>query len=206
MSAERDELRELVERLPEEQVPAILVGGAQPARRVIRPSLLPLVGSGPRPHDAASVAEELLDEGSAVPRDFAEHGAIVAAALAETPTIASASNCSPACTWQEGGCWSPGTVIAEVGYSWRATPVRASRRCSSDAVADGDFELIDLVAADARRAASLVRTYSDLPLGTTDATVVAIAERLGATEVATLDRRHFTVVRPIHVNAFTLLP
>jgi uncharacterized protein len=48
--------------------------------------------------------------------------------------------------------------------------------------------------------------YVALPLGTTDATVVAIAERLGATEVATLDRRHFTVVRPAHANAFTLLP
>jgi len=36
--------------------------------------------------------------------------------------------------------------------------------------------------------------------------VIALAERLGATEVATLDRRHFTVVRPQHVSAFTLLP
>lgn len=29
------------------------------------------------------------------------------------------------------------------------------------------------------------------------AAVVAAAERLGATEVATLDRRHFTVIRPV---------
>ncbi len=34
----------------------------------------------------------------------------------------------------------------------------------------------------------------------------AIAERLGLTDVATLDRRHFTVVRPRHVDALTLLP
>lgn len=65
---------------------------------------------------------------------------------------------------------------------------------------------MDLVAEDARRAAALVRTYADMPLGTTDATVVAIAERLGLAEVATLDRRHFTVVRPAHVSALTLLP
>jgi hypothetical protein len=39
-----------------------------------------------------------------------------------------------------------------------------------------------------------------------DASVVATAERLGEPNVATLDRRHFTVVRPAHVEAFTLLP
>ncbi|GAA5767182.1 hypothetical protein Aros01_03684 [Streptosporangium roseum] len=52
----------------------------------------------------------------------------------------------------------------------------------------------------------LVEVYADLPLGVVDASVIAVAERLGLTEVATLDRRHFTVVRPRHVDAFTLLP
>lgn len=51
-----------------------------------------------------------------------------------------------------------------------------------------------------------VEQYADLPLGTTDASVVAIAERMGIEEIATLDRRHFTVVRPRHLNAFVLLP
>jgi predicted nucleic acid-binding protein len=71
------------------------------------------------------------------------------------------------------------------------------------AVADGDFELVDLTAADMRRAAQLVERYADLPLGTTDATVVALAERVDVREVATLDRRHFSVVRPNHVSALT---
>jgi predicted nucleic acid-binding protein len=48
--------------------------------------------------------------------------------------------------------------------------------------------------------------YADLPLGVVDAAVVATAERLGVTEVATLDRRHFTVVRPRHTPTLTLLP
>ena len=46
----------------------------------------------------------------------------------------------------------------------------------------------------------------NLPLGTTDATVIAICERLKLTEVASLDHRHFPVVRPRHVTALTLLP
>jgi predicted nucleic acid-binding protein len=51
-----------------------------------------------------------------------------------------------------------------------------------------------------------VRRYADFPLGFVDAVVVATAERLGLSEVATIDRRHFTAVRPAHVEAFTLLP
>jgi len=54
--------------------------------------------------------------------------------------------------------------------------------------------------------ADLVVQYADLPLGSVDASVVAVAERLGVTMVMTIDRRHFTVVRPRHVDAFTLLP
>jgi len=36
--------------------------------------------------------------------------------------------------------------------------------------------------------------------------IVAAAERLGVGTIATLDRRHFTVVRPAHKNAFELVP
>lgn len=73
-------------------------------------------------------------------------------------------------------------------------------------VAEGGFEPVDLTAADYARMAELVKQYDDLRLGTTDASVIALAERLGVTEVATLDRRHFTAVRPKHVDALTLLP
>jgi predicted nucleic acid-binding protein len=75
-----------------------------------------------------------------------------------------------------------------------------------DAVAAGDFEVVNLASADFARMAELVRRYDDLPLGTTDASVIALAERLGIDEIATLDQRHFRVVRPHHVEALTLLP
>jgi hypothetical protein len=56
------------------------------------------------------------------------------------------------------------------------------------------------------RIGELVWSYRDLPLGTVDASVVAAAERLGITQVATLDRRHFGVVRPSHAPVFEFLP
>jgi predicted nucleic acid-binding protein len=60
--------------------------------------------------------------------------------------------------------------------------------------------------ADWNRIAELVEQYEDLPLGIVDASVVAVCERLGESRLATLDHRHFSVVRPRHCEALTLLP
>jgi predicted nucleic acid-binding protein len=61
-------------------------------------------------------------------------------------------------------------------------------------------------AEDFDRMAELVREYADFPLGGTDASLVALAERLGASIVITLARRHFGAVRPRHLATFDLLP
>jgi hypothetical protein len=44
--------------------------------------------------------------------------------------------------------------------------------------------------------AALVRQYHNFPLGAVDAAVVAVAERLAAVRIATLDHRHFRAVTP----------
>lgn len=56
------------------------------------------------------------------------------------------------------------------------------------------------------RIAELVETYASFPLGGTDASVIALGERIGAQLVVTLDRRHFAAVKPRHCEAFELLP
>ncbi|MGH9076488.1 MAG: type II toxin-antitoxin system VapC family toxin [Acidimicrobiales bacterium] len=73
-------------------------------------------------------------------------------------------------------------------------------------LASGAFSVEAVAAADWLRIAELVARYRDLPLGTVDASVAATAERMAITDIATLDRRHFTVVRPRHVDAFRLFP
>jgi predicted nucleic acid-binding protein len=70
----------------------------------------------------------------------------------------------------------------------------------------GGLSLLDLPARWLLRVGELVRGYHDLPLGLVDATVIAAAEMLGEPKIATLDRRHFTVVRPAHADALVLLP
>jgi predicted nucleic acid-binding protein len=100
----------------------------------------------------------------------------------------------------------PTLVITEAAYliatrlGWQAEV-----RFLGD-LAAGSFVLEPLHAADPLRMADLVARYRDLPLGTVDASVVAAAERLGATDVATTDRRHFGVVRPAHTGTFALMP
>lgn len=100
----------------------------------------------------------------------------------------------------------PAPVVAEVGYLLGREAGPRVESLFLRSLADGDFSVVELMATDYARMAALVVTYGDLPLGTTDAAVVAIAERLKLSDVATLDRRHFTVVRPSHVDALTLLP
>jgi predicted nucleic acid-binding protein len=97
-------------------------------------------------------------------------------------------------------------VIAETAYLiGRQLGARAEAQFFR-AIADGDVHVESLTAADDHRIADLVDRYMDLPLGGTDASLIVIAERLDQSRIATLDRRHFTVVRPEHVSAFELIP
>jgi hypothetical protein len=73
-------------------------------------------------------------------------------------------------------------------------------------LAAGELLVEHVTAADWLRIAELVAKYRDLRLGTVDACVVALAERLRIATVITLDERHFRVVRPAHVEALTLVP
>jgi predicted nucleic acid-binding protein len=100
----------------------------------------------------------------------------------------------------------PVLVITEVAYLVATLlGTRAEVRFLGD-LAAGTLTPEPVVAGDWLRIAQLTARYSDLPLGTVDASVVTAAERLNITEVATLDRRHFGVVRPDHIAAFQLLP
>ncbi len=99
----------------------------------------------------------------------------------------------------------PQLVIAEVTYLiGTRLGAEAEVRFLGD-LAAGNLLPEPVAAADWLRIAQLVARYRDLPLGTVDGSVVAAAERLSVRAVATLDRRHFTVVRPT-IGVFELFP
>ena len=98
----------------------------------------------------------------------------------------------------------PITVLAEVcGMLAKHPDLEAD---FLDTVAHGAFAVESLTKDDTQRIAELARKYIDFPLGGVDASVLAIAERLGIVDVATIDHRHFRAVRPRHVAALTLWP
>lgn len=97
-------------------------------------------------------------------------------------------------------------VVAEAGWliDRQLGPVAEAGFYRS--IVAGDLTIETLEPGDWARVAELVDRYADLGLGGVDASLVAIAERLAVTTIATLDRRHFTVVRPAHCDAFELVP
>jgi predicted nucleic acid-binding protein len=98
----------------------------------------------------------------------------------------------------------PALVIAEATYFvWKRLGAPAESRFIRGI---GELDVEGPTGKDFERMADLIDQYADFPLSGTDASVVALAERLGAAVVITLDRRHFGAVTPRHCEAFELLP
>jgi uncharacterized protein len=100
----------------------------------------------------------------------------------------------------------PAPLIGELDWLGRARGRLFVTDLLLGSVLDGSLSVAELDLEDWERVRVLVGRYSDLPLGVFDASVVAVAERLEQPAIATLDRRHFSVVKPRHVRRFELLP
>lgn len=98
----------------------------------------------------------------------------------------------------------PALVVAEATYFVGSRLGASAEAAFLTGVGELDVEAP--AADDWSRIAELVEQYADFPLGGTDASIVALAERLDASVLITLDRRHFGAVRPRHREAFELLP
>ena len=97
-------------------------------------------------------------------------------------------------------------VIAEAAYLIDRQLGAQAEAALYESIISGELEVTDLGREDWERIAELVAIYADMRLGGTDASVITLAERLGTTRIATLNHRHFRVVRPRHAAAFELLP
>jgi len=98
----------------------------------------------------------------------------------------------------------PALVVAEVSYL-------AATRLGAEVEAKFISALSDLdvdspPSQEWKRIAELILCYANFPLGATDASVVALAERLQTPYVITLDRRHFQAIKPSHCETLQLLP
>jgi uncharacterized protein len=100
----------------------------------------------------------------------------------------------------------PAPVLVEVDY-WihqRLNPGALVALLTD--IEDGAYVVADLVVSDYARVRELCDRYADSDIGFVDAAVLAIVERLNEPKLATLDRRHFGLLRPRHRESIDLLP
>ena len=97
---------------------------------------------------------------------------------------------------EDPGAWVlPWAILPEVDYLLdNHVSTRAQRAFLRD-LATGAFQVEWGEDADIARAQELCHRYASLRLGLVDAVVAAVAERLGAAAIATLDLRDFGALR-----------
>lgn len=89
-------------------------------------------------------------------------------------------------------------VLRELGYAVLTAFLRA--------LVQGELEIIQTNNEDLERAADLLDKYADSRIDFVDCVIVAMAERLSITRVLTVDRRHFSLIRPNHSPFFEIIP
>lgn len=98
----------------------------------------------------------------------------------------------------------PALVVAEVTY---LIGMRLGAAVEARFLAGLAYMVVQAPAPDDwPRIAALVAQYADFPLGGTDASVIALAERANTDLIVTFDHRHFRAVTPRHCAAFRLPP
>jgi uncharacterized protein len=113
------------------------------------------------------------------------------------------------------GAWLDGTsedlattplIVAEVDHLIGVRGGRAAQRALRADLAAGAY-IVEWWPGAVATAVAVADQYADNGLGLTDASLVALAERLDTVDIATLDERHFRAVRPrTGGSAFRLLP
>ncbi|MFM8154821.1 MAG: PIN domain-containing protein [Actinomycetes bacterium] len=97
-------------------------------------------------------------------------------------------------------------VLAELDYLLLRQGGVGLELVAIEELADGAYELPTMGAADLLSCLTILSDYREHSIGVTDASLVVLAERYGTTRIATLDHRHFSMLRSLDGKPFTLLP
>ena len=104
-----------------------------------------------------------------------------------------------------GPIYVPSAILGEVDHLLREWLGVDAEVAFLESLRRGAFRLENLAPDDLQRCSELLQTYRDLDLGLADASVIAVAERLGISTILTLDERDFRTVTPA-TGPFRLLP
>jgi predicted nucleic acid-binding protein len=126
---------------------------------------------------------------AAVDRADPAHDRVVAALATERSTIG-----------------LPVVTLPEVAFLLSKRHGVAAAASVMDRLVRGPWPVTGLETQDLSRSTELMARYADSGIGFVDAAITALAERIGASRIYTLDRRDFAIMRPRHVAAFEVLP
>jgi hypothetical protein len=107
---------------------------------------------------------------------------------------------------EPGALVIPAPTTAEIDYMLGVRFGAPARRAFLADLAIGRFSVAALERQEYARIVDLETSYSDLELGLADCALVVLAARYRTTRILSFDERHFRAVRPLHGDAFTILP
>jgi hypothetical protein len=97
-------------------------------------------------------------------------------------------------------------VVAELDYLVASRLGVVAELAVLRELAGGAWDLADFGTADLAAALAVVERYADQAIGLADASNVVLAGRYHTRTIATLDHRHFDVLRPLDGARFTIVP
>lgn len=97
-------------------------------------------------------------------------------------------------------------VVAEVDYLVASRLGTSAELAVLTELSGGAWDLATFGIDDLRNARSVIERYADQAIGAADASNVVLAARHGTRTIATLDRRHFEILRPLDGGRFRVLP
>ncbi len=97
-------------------------------------------------------------------------------------------------------------VVAELDYLVASRHGVQAELAVLDELAAGAWELPCLDTTELRAAREIVDRFADQRIGLADASNIVLAQRFRTTTIATLDHRHFSVLRAPGGGVLTLVP
>ena len=97
-------------------------------------------------------------------------------------------------------------VVAEVDYLVATRKGVDAELAVLAELSGGAYELATMDADDVAAATRVVERYRDLGIGIADASLAVLAQRYRTRTILTLDRKHFTVMRPLDGGVFKIVP
>ena len=97
-------------------------------------------------------------------------------------------------------------VVAELDYLVATRHGVDDQLAVLDELAGGAWDLAAFDEEGLRRAREVIASYRDQAIGVADASIVVLAERYRTRTIASLDRRHFDILRSLEGGYFEVLP